>query len=280
MKGLVLEGGGLRGVFTAGVIDVFLEKGIEFDTVTGVSAGACHACSYLAKQKGRALSVCIDYLDDPEYCSFKSLVKTGNLFGEQFVFHDIPEKLYPVDNEEFKKSRSAFYVSTTDCQTGKAFYPKIKDLFEDIEWIRASSSLPLVSKFVYINGKPYLDGGIADSVPIEFSMNLGNDKNVVVLTRDRNYRKKPESMYTAMRLKYSKYPELLEAIKHRHEKYNKALDLICKLEKEGKVFVIAPEVPLAIGRTEKNKEKLKLGYKLGRKAALVNMKALKDYLEG
>ncbi|MBR5514729.1 MAG: patatin family protein [Clostridia bacterium] len=280
MKGLVLEGGGLRGVFTAGVIDVFLEKGIEFDTVTGVSAGACHSCSYLAKQRGRALSVCIDYLDNPEYCSFRSLVKTGNMFGEQFVFHDIPEKLYPVDNEEFKKSRSSFYVSVTDCVTGKAYYPKINDLFEDVEWIRASSSLPLVSKFVYINGKPYLDGGIADSVPIEFSINSGNDKNVVVLTRDRSYRKKPEKMFAAMRLKYSRYPELLDAIKHRHEKYNDALDLICKLEKEGKIFVIAPEVPLAIGRTEKNKEKLELGYKLGRKAALVNMKALKDYLEG
>ena len=279
MKGLVLEGGGLRGVFTAGVIDVFLEKGIEFDKVTGVSAGACHACSYLAKQKGRAFSVCTDYLDDPEYCSLKSLVKTGNLFGEQFVFHDIPEKLYPVDNEEFKRSKTDFYVSVTDCTSGKACYPRIRDLFKDVEWIRASSSLPLVSKFVYINKKPYLDGGITDSVPIEFSMSLGCDKNVVVLTRDRNYRKKPESMLTAMRLKYARYPELFEALKHRHERYNEALDLICSLEKEGKIFVIAPELPLAIGRTEKNKEKMKLGYKLGRKAALVNMKALKDYLD-
>lgn len=279
MKGLVLEGGGLRGVFTTGVIDVLLENNIGFDMVTGVSAGACHACSYLAQQRGRAFSICVDYLDNPEYCSMKSLMKTGNLFGEQFVFHDIPEKLNPIDNDTFKKCGSVFYACVTNCITGKAHYAKIEDLIKDVEWIRASSSLPLVSKFVTINGTPYLDGGLSDSVPIHFSIDSGCDKNVVILTRERSYRKKPQKLMAAMKLKYKDYPELLEAIRTRHEVYNRTLDSISRLEKQGKIMVIAPEVELAIGRTEKNREKLMLGYKLGRKAALMQLSALKEYLK-
>ncbi len=279
MNGLVLEGGGLRACFTAGVIDVFLEKGISFDMVTGVSAGACHACSYLAGQHGRAIAVARDYVDHPDYCSMKNLLKTGNLFGEQYVFHDIPEKIYPIDNEAFKQNKTEFYVGVTDCETGNACYPRIRDLIGDVEWIRASCSLPLVSRFVEIEGRKYLDGGIVDSVPIEFSIQKGCDKNIVVLTRDRTYRKKGEQLYPVMKVKYRKYPELLEAVKTRQDKYNEALDYICKLEEEGKVLVIAPEVTLAIGRTEKNKEKLTVGYKLGRKAALTQIEKIKEFLK-
>ena len=278
MNGLVLEGGGLRGCFTTGVIDIFLENNITFDTVTGISAGACHACSYLAGQRGRAIAVGRDYVDDPGYCSMKNLIKTGNLFGEQFVFHDIPEKIYPIDNEAFKKNPAEFYVGVTGCTTGEAHYQRIYDLFEDIEWIRASSSLPLVSKFVEIDGVPYLDGGIVDSIPIEFSINHGCEKNIVVLTRDREYRKKKENLYPAMKVIYRKYPELLKAVKTRAQKYNETLEYIFELEKEGKVLVIAPEVTLAIGRTEKDKEKLTVGYKLGRKAALTQIDKIKEFL--
>lgn len=279
MKGLVLEGGGLRGCFTTGVIDVFIKNGIEFDVVTGVSAGACHACSYLAGQKGRAIAVARDYIDHPEYCSTKNLIKTGNLFGEQYVFHDIPEKLYPVDNEAFKRNKSEFYVAVTDCESGKAYYPRITDLFDDIEWIRASCSLPLMSKLVMIDEKPYLDGGIADSIPIKFSEQRGCGKNVVVLTRDRNYRKKRESMYGLMAVKYRKFPRLLEAIKQRHHTYNQTLEYICEEEKKGNLIVVAPELPLAIGRTEKDKEKLTVGYKLGVKAALMQLDDIKEFLK-
>jgi len=279
MKGLVLEGGGLRAVFTAGVIDVLLENTIKFDMVTGVSAGACHACSYLAEQRGRALSVCIDYLDNPEYCSVKSLIKTGNLFGEQFVFHDIPEKLYPIDNETFKKCGTKFYAGVTNCKTGKEHYAEIKDLIEDVEWIRASSSLPLVSEFVYINGTPYLDGGLANAIPIRFNMDSGYNRKVVVLTREREYRKSAEKLFAAIRVKYRGYPELLNVIKKRHEIYNETLEYIEALERAGKLIVIAPEVKIAIGRTEKNKEKLKVGYKLGRKAALMKLDELREYLK-
>lgn len=279
MRGLVLEGGGLRGCFTAGVIDVFLEKQISFDKVTGVSAGACHACSYLAGQRGRAIAVARDYVDHPEYCSMKNLIKTGNLFGEQYVFHDIPERIYPIDNESFKKNKTEFFVSVTDCETGRAYYPQITDLIADIEWIRASSSLPLISKMVYINGKPYLDGGIVDSIPIEFSIAHGCQRNVVVLTRDRSYRKKRENLYPAMKIVYRKYPKLLEAVKTRQEKYNSTLEFIYAEEKKGNILVIAPEVPLAIGRTEKDKEKLTVGYKLGRKAALMQIDNIKEFLK-
>ncbi|MBQ3183882.1 MAG: patatin family protein [Clostridia bacterium] len=278
MKGLVFEGGGLRGCFTAGVIDVFLEKGITFDTLTGISAGACNACSYLAGQHGRAVVVGRDYVDNPDYCSMRNLIKTGNMFGEQFVFHDIPEKIYPVDNEAFKKNPTEFFVGVTDCLTGKAHYQQIQDLIEDVEWIRASCALPFVSKFVEIDGVPYLDGGIADAIPIDFSITHGCDKNIIVLTRDRDYRKKADSMYPAMKLRYRKYPELLKVLKNRHIAYNNTLDRISELEKEGKVLVIAPEVTLAIGRTEKDKEKLTVGYKLGRKAALTQIDKIKEFL--
>lgn len=279
MKGVVFEGGGLRGCFTAGVIDVFIEKGITFDTVTGISAGACHACSFLTGQRGRAIAVGRDPIDDPRYCSMRNLIKTGNMFDEQFVFHDIPEKLFPIDNEAFKKNPAEFYVGVTDCNTGKAHYQRINDLIGDVEWIRASSSLPLVSRFVEIDGVPYLDGGIADAIPIDFSISHGCDKNIIVLTRARDYRKKQDSMYPAMMLKYRKYPELLKVLKDRHRIYNNTLDRISELEKEGKVLVIAPEVTLAIGRTEKDKEKLTVGYKLGRKAALTQIEKIKEFLK-
>ncbi len=278
MNGLVFEGGGLRGCFTAGVIDVFLEKGITFDTLTGISAGACNACSYLAGQHGRAVVVGRDYVDNPDYCSMRNLIKTGNMFGEQFVFHDIPEKIYPVDNEAFKQNPTEFFVGVTDCLTGKAHYRQIRDLIEDVEWIRASCALPFVSKFVEIDGVPYLDGGIADAIPIDFSIAHGCDKNIIVLTRARDYRKKADSTYPAMKVLYRKYPELLKVLKDRHTRYNDTLDYIFRLEEEGRAIVLAPEVTLAIGRTEKNKEKLTVGYKLGRKAALTQIDKIKEFL--
>ncbi len=279
MNGIVFEGGGLRGCFTAGVIDVLLEKGITFDTVTGISAGACHACSFLTGQRGRAIAVGRDRVDDPRYCSMRNLIKTGNMFDEQFVFHDIPEKIFPIDNEAFKRNPTEFFVGVTDCTTGKAHYRQIHDLIGDVEWIRASSSLPLVSKFVEIDGVPYLDGGIADAIPIDFSISHGCDKNIIVLTRARDYRKKADKMYPAMKLQYRKYPELVKVLKDRHTRYNETLDRIFELEKEGKALVIAPEVTLAIGRTEKDKEKLTVGYKLGRKATLTQIEKIKEFLK-
>lgn len=277
MTGLVLEGGGMRGVFTAGVLDFLLEQNIEFDKVAGVSAGACHACSYLSKQKGRAYRACADYIHRWEYMSFRSLIKTGNLFGEKFVYHEIPEKLIPIDNDEFLKSGADFRAVVTNCKTGKAEYLRVRDVIKDVEMVRASSSLPLVSRMVEINGKLYLDGGIADSVPLKFVMDEGCEKNLVVLTRPRDYVKDVERFQFMIRRKYKKFPQMIETIKNRHTIYNEQMEFIRQQEAEGKAFVIAPRSPLDIGRTERDTAKLKAAYDIGYALALEKKEELFSY---
>ena len=227
--GLVLEGGGLRGIFTAGVLDVFLEKNIEFDSCIGVSAGACHACSYLAKQYKRAFNVSVDYLDDKRYCSFYSLIKTGDLFGVDFVYDEIPNKLNPIDNEAFKKNKTKFQVVITNCETGEAEYPEVKDFDKDTIYVRASSSLPLLARMVEINGNVYLDGGVSDSIPIRKSIENGNKKNVVILTRDKSYRKKQSALGRITGVKYKKFPKFVELMNTRYIRYNKELDYVDEL---------------------------------------------------
>ncbi|HZJ77981.1 MAG TPA: patatin family protein [Clostridia bacterium] len=265
--GLILEGGGMRGIFTAGVLDYFLEKGIEFDSVIAVSAGSCHACSFLSKQHGRAFATSTNYLKNKNYCGFYSFLKTGNLFGVDFIFKEIPEKLYPIDNNEFKKNKTTFQAVVTNCVTGEAEYPFINDMFEDIGYVRASSSLPLVSRMVEIGGKLYLDGGICDSIPIEKSIEQGNTKNVVVLTREREYRKQKMKLTSLIKHKYRNYPNLIEKVKNRHIQYNKTLDLLHREEKRGNTFIIAPDYPLELKRIEKDKEKMLAVYEHGYKQA-------------
>jgi Predicted esterase of the alpha-beta hydrolase superfamily len=262
-SGLILEGGGMRGIFVAGVLDYFLDKGIRFDNVIGVSAGACHGCSFVAGQKGRAFATATDYLDDPEYCSLESLRKTGDMFGADFIYHRLPEELYPIDNDYFLKSGVKFQAVMTDCISGKPVYPVISDLHKDMEYVRASSSLPLLARMVPIDGGVYLDGGLTDSVPLKQSMQQGNVKNVVVLTRERGYSKIPGKMNFAMEMKYKRYPKLVEAIRNRYKMYNDTMELIDAEEALGHCFVIAPMGPLHIGRTEKNVEKLTKAYREG-----------------
>ena len=194
--GIIFEGGGLRGIFAAGVIDYLLDNNIIFKNVIGVSAGACHACSYVSGQRGRSYAVSTDYLDDKRYMSFDNLRKTGDLFGSDFIYHKIPEELYPLDNESFRKSGITFRAGVTNCVTGFPEYLEIKDLIEDVDIVRASSSLPLLANMVEIDGSLYMDGGISDSVPVEASEELGLKKNVVVLTRPAGYRKEREKMMT------------------------------------------------------------------------------------
>jgi len=261
--GIVLEGGGMRGVFTAGVLDFLLEKNIEFDSCIGVSAGACHACSYLAKQHGRAFAVSTDYLDDKRYCSIYSLLTTGNMFGVKMLYDVIPNELYPIDNDTLKKGKTKFYTAITNCKTGKAEYPEIKDFFEDVDYIRASSSLPLISKTVKINGNTYLDGGITDPIPIIRAMSDGCEKALVVLTQPKGFVKKPDGFMNLMKLKYKKYPNFIQAMENRSRVYNETLELIERYEDKGKIFVIRPEEDLCIGRTEKDIIKLKSAYQNG-----------------
>lgn len=261
--GLVVEGGGMRGVYSAGVLDFFIEKDLFFENNYGVSAGACHLCSYLAKQYKRAFRVNVDYLNDKRYCSVHSLLKTGNLFGAEMLYDIIPNELDLFDYDTYNKNESNFYAVITDINTGKPEYVKIGDLKKDIIYVRASSSLPLLAQNVKINDKEYLDGGISDSIPIKKSIADGNKKNIVILTRDNTYRKNKNSLMPVMKLKYKKYPNFVKSMADRHIVYNETLDFIKELEKNGDVFVIRPKKPVTIGRTEKNREKLEALYNDG-----------------
>lgn len=278
-KGLIIEGGGMRGVFAAGVLDYLLDAGIEFDNVIGVSAGACHGCSFVSKQRGRAFATNTDYLDVREYASVYNLITKGEFFGVDFVFHKIPEELYPIDNDAFLANKAKFQVVITNCVTGEAEYPEIKDMHRDIDYVVASSSLPFMAKMVEIDGNRYMDGGVSDSIPLKQSIAQGNNKNIVILTRPRDYRKKKSSYGPFLKLKYKKYPGLVNAVNARSEEYNRTLDYVKECEADGSAFVIAPMGPLDLGRLEKNREKLEKAYKEGYYVAEGLGEKLKKYLQ-
>ena len=262
-SGLVVEGGGMRGIYTAGVLDFFMEKNIYFDDCYGVSAGACHLSSYLSKQIGRSLKVTLDYINDKRYCSINSLIKTGDMFGVEMLYNRIPNELVLYDYETFNKFKGNFYSVVTNWKTGKAEYMKIQDMKKDIVTVRASSSLPLLSRIVEINGEEYLDGGITDSIPIKKSIEDGHHKNVVILTRDKTYRKSKASFLNIFKMKYKKYPNLIKAIEDRYKMYNDTIDFIEEKRRSGEAFVIQPKGPVNISRVEKDKRKLKALYDEG-----------------
>lgn len=276
--GLVLEGGGMRGLFTAGVLDLFLDKQIHFRGCIGVSAGACHGVSYVCGQRGRARDVSVDYLKDKNYCGMHSLLTTGDMFNVEMVYKTIPEQYYPLDVEAFVNSGTALYAVVTNCDTGQAEYVRIRHPYQDLGWIRASASLPLVSHKVQINGGRYLDGGITDSIPLQKSIEMGNQKNVVILTQPKGYRKKPDSLYPLMKLRYQRHKGLRQQMKNRHLQYNRTIDLVEGLEAEGKLFVIRPSEALNIGRVEKDKYKLLQIYKNGYEEGEKTLSALLRYL--
>ncbi len=279
-KGLVLEGGAMRGMFSAGVIDVLMENGVEFDGIAGVSAGAVFGCNYKSKQIGRTIRYNMKYIKDPRYCSFRSLIKTGDLFGRDFCYNKIPNELDVFDNDTFIKNPVKFYVVATDITTGKAIYKSITSADEEgLTYMRASASMPLVSNPIEIHGKKLLDGGIADSVPLEFFVNKGYEKNLVILTQPKGYIKKKNSLIPLMKLSLRKYPKLINAMANRHILYNEQIKYTEKAEHEGKAFVIRPKEKLPIGRLEKNPETLKAVYDLGRQEAIKNLDKIKEYLK-
>lgn len=277
--GLVLEGGGMKGVYTAGVLDFFLDKGVEFSGVYGVSAGACHMCSYLSKQRGRALEVCVDYLDTRKYCSAESLLTTGDLFNVNMAYHLIPEYLNPYDYEAFHKYKGKAYAVVTNIETGKPEYLRIRDMKKEIDAIRASASLPLVSRNVKYNGKLYLDGGLSDAVPICKSILDGNKKNVVILTKEEGYVRTPASHLGLLKLRYLRYPKVYELMAGRHLAYNDTMDYLKKQQENGQAFVLRPKKKSEVGRIEKNTEKLKALYEEGYRDAEENFTLLQNYLE-
>ncbi len=278
--GLVLEGGGMKGIYTAGVLDFFLDKGIEFSSVYGVSAGACHMCSYLSKQRGRALDISIDYLDTRRYCSVESLVTTGDIFNVDMCYHLIPDYLDPFDSETFAKYEGRAYSVVTNIVTGQAEYLRIRDMKADIDMVRASASLPLVSRSVRIHGKLYLDGGLSDSIPLQKSVTDGNRKNVVVMTKEVGFRREPidAAQLALIKARYIKYPKVAELMAERHIVYNECLDYIERLQRKGQAFVIRPKKASSVGRIERDKEKMKALYEDGYADAEESCDALTAYL--
>lgn len=267
--GLLLEGGAMRCMYTEGVIDVFLENEIKIDGIVGVSAGALFGINYKSKQVGRGLRYSEKYAKNKDYMGLYSFLTTGNIMNEDFCFKKIVNELDPLDYETFKNSDIEFYAVVTNLETGEAEYIKIDDLKNknNLEILRASGSMPFVSKPVVVNNKKYLDGGIADSIPIDKIMSMGFDKVIVVLTRHIDYKKK-KSNQTFPKIYYRKYPNFAKAINNRYKKYNEELEKISELEKEGKIFVIRPSKLVKIKRIEKDSNKLQEMYDLGRENTL------------
>ncbi len=279
-KGLVLEGGAMRGMFTAGVIDVMMENGIVYDGIVGVSAGAVFGCNYKSGQIGRVIRYNTRFSKDKRYCSVRSLLKTGDLYGADFCYREIPEKLDIFDVEAYRENPTPFYVVCTDIETGEPIYKRCRTADrEDLLWMRASASLPLVSRPVTVGGRVLLDGGMSDAIPLRFFEGIGYTKNVVVLTRDAGYVKKPEKMQGLMRRVLKAYPALLDCIAHRHEMYNDTVRYIEKQQENGAAFVIRPQKPITIKRTEKDPEKLREIYTLGRETMEAMLPALRAFLE-
>lgn len=278
-KGLVMEGGGMRGMFVAGVCDVLMENSIEFDGAVGVSAGAAFGCNYKSRQIGRAIRCTAKHCRDKQYCSFSNLIKTGDLFGAEYCYHTIPDKLDIFDIEAFEKNPMDFYVVCTDVHTGRPVYRKChKADYSTLEWIRASASLPLVSNVVSVDGYDLLDGGIVDSIPLRFFCESGYDKNIVILTQPEGYTKKRNKLLSLIKFALKKYPRIIEAMENRHIMYNNTVSYIKEAEKEGKAYVIRPDCPLPVGRTEMKPEKLWQTYNIGREIASKHIGEIRDYL--
>lgn len=276
--GLVLEGGAKRGIYTAGVLDVLLENGIMTDGVIGVSAGAIHGCSYVAGQIGRSIRYNMKYGNDYRFMSFRSWIKSGNVVDVDFCYHELPEKLDPFDNGAFKKSNTAFYVVCSNVESGKAEYIRCRDLFKEIDYLRASASLPIASKIVNFGGKKLLDGGVTDSIPLQAFEKLGYDKNIVVETRPAGYRKKAAGNGWLTKLVYRKYPNFIKAVKIRHQMYNQELDYINEAEKQGRALVLRPSRLVNIGKMEQNLSIVKEMYELGRSDAEAKLAEIREFL--
>lgn len=279
--GLVMEGGAMRGLFTAGVIDVWMEHDLKFDSVTGVSAGATFGCNYLTHQPGRALRYCIRFCRDARFCSVASLLQTGDMFGAEFCYHTIPEELDPIDNDAFVKSGVPFYIVCTDVHTGKAVYHQCRDVISrhELEWVRASASMPLASQIVKAGEYEMLDGGISDSIPLKYSEYKGCSRNVVILTQPEGYRKKPNSMMPAVRRVYRRYPKLIRAMERRHIVYNRQLAYIAKAESNGTALVIRPPRKLPVSHTTHNADILRETYAIGRETGQLMLPQVLAFLE-
>lgn len=278
--GLVMEGGAMRGMFTAGVIDVMMEHGIEFDGAIGVSAGAAFGCNYKSRQIGRVIRYNTRFCQDKRYGGFRVLLKTGDYYSKEFCYDEVPHKHDPFDYDTYERNPMEFYVVCTDVDTGRAEYHKYENRHDHaLDWIRASASMPLVSRMVEIEGRRYLDGALADSIPVDYFESIGYDRNVVILTRPEGYRMEKDSLLPLMKLRYRRFPRLLDAIQTRHVVYNATLQKIARRERTGELLVIRPPMALPISRTEKDPEKLRAVYEIGRQTAERRLEEIQGFLE-
>lgn len=277
----VLEGGAKRGIYTAGVLDTLLENGIHADAVIGVSAGAIHGCSYVSEQNGRSIRYNLKYNDDYRFMSFKSWLKTGNMVETEFAYHELPDKLDVFDHEAFEKSPTKFYVTCTNLETGKAEYIYCDNLRgQNIDYIRASASMPFVSEIVTIKGQKFLDGGIADSIPFAAAKQLGYDKVVVVCTRPKGYRKKKTPLIVALWAKflYRRYPNFVRTFLNRYQMYNAQCEALEKLQDNPDFLVLRPSRLIKISKMERNPKTILEMYELGRADAQKSLKRLQSFL--
>ncbi|WP_330363629.1 patatin-like phospholipase family protein [Butyrivibrio sp. LC3010] len=280
-KGLIMEGGAMRGMFTAGVTDVFMENGIEFDGAAGISAGAIFGCNYKSHQIGRTIRYNKKYGRDPRYCSIRSLIKTGDLYGVEFCYHTVPEKLDIFDRETYENSPMEFHVGATDVATGRiAFHNCLDGRAKDIEWMRASASMPFVSRPVKIDGRLYLDGGITDPVPFRHMEKLGYNRNVIILTQPKGYQKKNHHNSALIKMLLRKYPKVAEAMIRRPKIYNHQMEEIMDRENSGQCLVIRPPEPLGISRTENDPSELEWVYQVGRIEGKKRLQEVIDFLKG
>ena len=278
-QGIVLEGGGMRGMFTCGITDVLMEHDIWFDALVGVSAGILFGCNYKSGQIGRGLRYNLRFKDDKRYMSWQSLWKTGDYVNTEFAYHTLPETLDPFDKDAFRNNPMEFYVTCTDIIAGKPVYQRIDEIAGDaMEWFRATASMPIFARPVQIGSLTLLDGGLSDSIPLQFLQNKGCEKNLVVLTQPMGYRKKKSKATPLIKLFTRKYPQVTELMKTRHEAYNKQLDYIEQQVAQGNTFVLAPRQGLGIGRIEQNEKKMRMVYEHGRQTALQNIGPLKEFL--
>lgn len=276
--GMVLEGGGMRGLYTAGILDQLLEEEIKVDGIVAVSSGALFGINYASKQKGRTLRYNKKYLNDKRFISLKSLIRTGNIINRDFAYYKVPFELDKFDEDAFAQSNINFYATATNVDTGKPEYILIKDGFKQIEALRASGSMPFVSEIVEYEGKRYLDGGVSDSIPVKKAKELGYEKLIVVLTRPADFRKtKPNSRF--IHLFYRKYPKFANSLENRYLKYNETIEEVNRMEAEGKLFVIRPTKTIPIKRLEQDPEKLQEMYDLGVEDVQAKMEQLKEYLQ-
>ena len=264
-KGLVLEGGAMRGLFTAGIIDVMMEAGVEPDGLIGVSAGAAFGCNYKSRQPGRAIRYNTRFAKDARYSGLKSLLTTGDYFNAQFGYHIVPYQYDLFDVETFEKNPMEFIVVCTDVLTGQAVYHKMDRVdYDELEWLRASASMPLASKVVEVAGRKLLDGGVADSIPLAYFESIGYDRNVVILTQPEGYVKHRTKLMPLMRIGLRRYPEMIQAMDRRYLMYNHELEFVRQAEREGRCLVIRPDEKLPIGHISHDPEEMKRVYQIGR----------------